>query len=123
MSEVLFSGDISNLTSDEIETCFKGVPHFNITSETSLIDLLINNNICTSRREVREFLNAGSITINGNKVTDENMIINKNIAIDGKIIVIRRGKKKYFLGLIKQLNELAIFYYFLKENLKLDKTK
>ena len=101
MSEVLFSGDVSNLSKEEIEICFKGVPNFEIESAISLIDMLVNNSICTSKREAREFLSSGSITINGEKVLDENMIINKNIAIDGEIIVVRRGKKKYFLGLIK----------------------
>ena len=101
MSEVLFNGNVSSLSSAEIELCFKGVPSFPINNQISLIELLVNNNICSSRREVREFLSSGSITVNGEKVTDENMVIDKEIAIDGKVIVIRRGKKKYFLGLIK----------------------
>ena len=101
MSEVLFSGNVNNLTSSEIEMCFKGVPNFEIKEEITLIDILVNNNICSSRREAREFLNSNAISINGNVVTDENMIINSDIAVDGKVIVIRRGKKKYFLGIIK----------------------
>jgi len=101
MSEVLFSGNVSDLSASDIELCFKGVPSFEITEEMSLIDLLVNNNICSSRREVREFLNSNAISINGNAVTDENMTINKDIAIDNRVIVIRRGKKKYFLGIIK----------------------
>ena len=100
MSEVLFSGDISDLTSEEIEICFKGVPTFNIEEGSTLIDTLINNNICSSRREVREFLSSNAISINGNNVSDENMIIDASIAIDNKIIVIRRGKKKYYIGKI-----------------------
>ena len=101
MSEVLFSGNVSDLSAEEIEICFKGVPSFEINEEITLIDMLVNNNIVSSRREAREFLNSNAITINGNIVNLENMIINKNIAIDNKIIVIRRGKKKYFLGIIK----------------------
>ena len=100
MSEVLFSGNINGLTSNEIEMCFKGVPTFEINEEVTLIELLVNNGITTSRREAREFLNNNAITINGNIVNDENMIINKNVAIEGKVIVIRRGKKKYYLGKI-----------------------
>ena len=65
------------------------------------IDMLINNNIVSSKREAREFLNAGSIYINDEKVSDENMIIDKNITILEDTIVVRRGKKKYFLGIIK----------------------
>ena len=101
MSEALFSGNVQGLTSSEIELCFKGVPTFEINEEISLIDLLINNSIASSRREAREFLNGNAISINGDVVNDENMIINNSIAIDNKVIVIRRGKKKYFLGIIK----------------------
>ncbi len=100
ISETLFSGNIKSLTLSEIEEGFKGVPNFEF-SECSLIELLVNNKIASSRREAREFLNAGSITLNGDKVSDENMIINNDTAIESKVIVIRKGKKKYFLGKIK----------------------
>ena len=101
ISESLFSGNISNLTLEEIESGLKDVPNFEIESECTLIDLLVNNNVASSKREAREFLTAGSITINGEKVTDENMIITKDLAIGDKAIVIRRGKKKYYMGLFK----------------------
>ena len=101
MSEVLFSGNVSDLNADEIELCFKGVPNFEITEEITLIDMLVNKNIVSSRREAREFLNSNAISLNGNVVTDENMVINSSVAIDNKVIVIRRGKKKYFLGIVK----------------------
>lgn len=98
ISKALFSGDIKELNAKEIEDGFKDVPSFKITNETTLIDMLVNNNICQSRREAREFLTAGSITLNGEKVQDENQIINKESAIENKFIVVRRGKKKYYLG-------------------------
>ena len=101
MSKVLFSGNVSDLSKNEIEICFKGVPSFDIEENITLIDMLTNNNITSSRREAREFLNSNAITINGNVVNDENIIINKEIAIDNEVIVIRRGKKKYYIGKIK----------------------
>ncbi len=101
MSEVLFSGNVDSLNASEIEICLKGVPTFDISDDISLIDLLINNNILSSRREAREFLNSNAISINGKVVNDENMIISKTIAIDNKFIVVRRGKKKYYLGITK----------------------
>ena len=100
ISEALFSGNIKELSLSEIEEGFKGVPNFEFI-ECSLIDLLVNNKIATSRREARKFLNAGSITLNGDKVGDENLLITKDMAIENKVIVIRKGKKKYYLGLIK----------------------
>lgn len=100
MSEVLFSGNVSKLNSKEIEICFKGVPSFEMEEGITLLDLLVNNKICSSRREAREFLSNNAITINGEVVNDESIIIDKDMAIDKKIIVVRRGKKKYFLGKI-----------------------
>ena len=99
VSESLFKGDVKNLSLKEIELGFKGVPHISLKENEILIDMLINNQICNSRREVREFLNAGSITLNGEKVSDENMVITKDLAIEEKVIVIRRGKKKNYIGL------------------------
>lgn len=98
ISEVLFSGDITSLSPEEIEEGFKGVPSFELEDST-LIDLLVNHQIASSRREAREFLAAGSISLNGEKVTDENQMITKACAIAGKFIIFRRGKKKYYMGL------------------------
>ena len=100
ISEALFGGDVKNLTKEEIEMGFKDVPSFNIEENVKLIDMLIENNVCSSKREAREFLKAGSITINGDKVYDEEMLITKDIAIEGSILVIKRGKKKNFIAKI-----------------------
>ena len=101
ISEALFSGKVKELSKDEILMGFKDVPSFDVKAGTILIDMLIDNGICQSKRETREFLNAGSISINDEKVSDENMIIDKTIAIDNELLVIKRGKKKNFIGLIK----------------------
>ena len=100
ISESLFNGNIKELNYDDLLIGFKGVPTIE-TESSSLIDLLVNNNICSSRREAREFLSAGSITINGDKVNDENLVIDKNIALNNELVVIRKGKKKYYLVKLK----------------------
>ena len=99
ISENLFSGNIKELNVEEIKEGFKDVPNFEIKEELTLIDLLVNNGIATSKREAREFISAGSITINGDKYLDENEIISKDKAINNEIVIIRRGKKKYFMGI------------------------
>ena len=101
ISEALFSGNVKSLSKDEILTGFKDVPSFEVKENIKLIDMLVDNNITSSKREAREFLKAGSISINDEKVNDENMIIDKSLAINGEILVIKRGKKKNFIGLIK----------------------
>ena len=98
LSQVLFSGDIASLTGKEIEQVFRGVPRFNIEESENILDFLVKYGILSSKREAREFLTSGSITINGNKITDMDKVITKDMAIDGKYIVVRRGKKKYYLG-------------------------
>ena len=67
----------------------------------TLIDMLVENGIASSRREAREFLSAGSISINGEKVTEETMMIDENLAIEGKVLVVRKGKKKYYMGIFE----------------------
>ena len=101
ISKALFSGNVKELSLDEIEAGFKDVPNFELSEELPLIDLLVNNSVASSRREAREFISAGSISINGDKYMDENELISKDKAIENKVLVIRRGKKKYFMGLFK----------------------
>ena len=96
ISEALFSGNIKNLTKEEILIGFKGVPTFKF-EEKNLVDLLVDNNICSSKREAREFINNGAIVINDEKILEDKMIT-KDLAIDGSILVLRKGKKKYYLG-------------------------
>ena len=101
ISESLFSGDIKSFTSKDIEVAFKGISPFEINEDINVVDLLVNAGICSSKREAREFINNSSITINGDKITDLDFVISKDICIDSKYIIVRRGKKKYYIGIYK----------------------
>ena len=96
MSEALFSGDIKSLTKEEIEICFKGVPEVTITS-LNLLDTLIQSKICSSKREAREFITNGAISINGDKITDPSYELTDKDFIEDAIII-KRGKKNYYIG-------------------------
>lgn len=98
LSRVLFSGNVENLTAKEIEMVFKGVPTFSLEKEENILDLLVNNGIVASKREGRELISSNSITINGNKVTSQEQMITRKDALDQIYIIVRRGKKKYYLG-------------------------
>ena len=65
------------------------------------MDLLVNNDICTSKREAREMISGNAISINNIKTTDLEKSINKEMAIDNKVILIKKGKKNYYLGIYK----------------------
>lgn len=99
LSNVLFSGDVSNLTGKEIEQVFHGVTTFEVMDSENILDFLVNHGIVASKREGREFIASGSITVNGNKVTDLETVISRELAIEEKYIIVRRGKKKYYLGI------------------------
>ncbi len=100
ISKALFNNTIKGLTEEEIEISFKGVPSFNLTLNKTLLEVLTENNITTSRREAREFLSSGSILVNGIKQDNENTLIDKNSLLYNKYLIIRKGKKKYFIGRI-----------------------
>ncbi|WP_296091437.1 tyrosine--tRNA ligase [uncultured Treponema sp.] len=97
ISSSLFSGNVKSLSLKDIEIGFKDVPTVSISEGEKLIDVLVNNKIASSKREAREFLAAGSITLNGEKFTDENMPVTSQLTIEGKVIVLRRGKKKNYI--------------------------
>ena len=99
MSEALFTGDIKSFTEKDVEIAFKGLEPFTIKEDTNIIELLVNAQICSSKREAREFVGASSITFNGEKLTDLDFIVTKNKCIASKYMIIRRGKKKYFVGI------------------------
>ena len=101
ISESLFSGDIKNFTSKDVEVAFKGLTPFEIYDEQNIIDLLVNGQICSSKREAREFVSNNSITLNGEKINDLDFVVTKDKCIDSKYIVVRRGKKKYYIGIFK----------------------
>lgn len=97
ISETLFKGDIAKLNASEIEEAFKGLPVYTIGEDKKIVDLLVEASICSSKREAREFVSNQTISLNGTKVTDINFLVTKEVAIEEKYIIIRRGKKKYFM--------------------------
>lgn len=100
ISESLFNGNIKSLSKEDILVGLKDVPSFESESK-NIVDLLVDNNICSSKREAREFIGNGAILINDEKITDCDFVVDNSIAIDNSIIVLRKGKKKYYLGILK----------------------
>lgn len=102
LSAALFSGDVSELTTAQIGDVFAGVPSFDITSEVqNIVDFIVAAGIDKSKRQAREDVSNGAIRINGVKVTDLETMIDPSANYDGKYVLVRRGKKKYFLGKVQ----------------------
>ncbi|MCM3632274.1 tyrosine--tRNA ligase [Paenibacillus camelliae] len=103
ITAALFSGDIKSLTADEIEQGFKEMPTFTASREESnLVDWLVELGIEPSKRQAREDITKGAIMLNGDKVTELDFAVTADLAIGGKFIIIRKGKKNYSLVKLEQ---------------------
>lgn len=98
ITQALFSGDVKSLTAEEIEQGFKDVPSYTHAGENvALVDLLVTAKISSSKRQAREDIQNGAISINGERVTDIQYELVENDKLGGAFIIIRRGKKRYYL--------------------------
>ncbi len=98
ISEALFSGNIKSLTTAEIELGFKDVPSFEMKKDdVSLVDLLVIAKISPSKRQAREDITNGAIYLNGDRQQDVQHVVTGADCLDDTFLIIRRGKKRYFL--------------------------
>lgn len=96
ISEALFSGNVKDLTAEELKIGFKDVPSYECKDkEISLLDLIVKAGISPSKRQGREDIQNGAIYINGERCTDLEYVVTDKDKIDGEFTIIRRGKKKY----------------------------
>ena len=97
----LFNNKFKDLSKRDIEDLFKGQEIKEVEAGISLVELVNNMGIAKSKREAREFIEAGAISINGEKVTDLEKVIDKEMFIESTYIVVKRGKKNYYIGKLK----------------------
>jgi len=99
ITKALFSGDVADLTASEIEQGFKKMPSVTVNADPkNIVEWLVDDTkIESSRRQAREDLTNGAIRINGEKVTATDIDIDPTSAFEGKFVIVRRGKKRYFL--------------------------
>ena len=102
ITNALFTGNVQQLTADEIEQGFKNMPTFESSKESqNLATWLVDLGIEPSRRQSREDIQNGAISINGEKVTDLEFEWTKEQSFEERFVIVRRGKKKYFLVVLK----------------------
>ena len=94
ITKALFSGNIKELTLDELKVAVKGMPKAQLPKD----DInLVESGVVTSKRQAREDVNNGAISINGDKVTDLAFTIDNSSRLEDSFTVVRRGKKNYKL--------------------------
>lgn len=99
ISNALFKGEIKSLTAEEVKVGFKDVPSMekSSTEELTLVDILVESKLSPSKRQAREDITNGAVSINGERQTDKDYVLSADDRIENQFTVLRRGKKKYFL--------------------------
>ena len=98
ITKALFSGNIKELTLDELKVAVKGMPKAQLPKEDiNIVDFLVESGVVTSKRQARDDVNNGAISINGDKVTDLAFTIDRSSRLEDSFTVVRRGKKNYKL--------------------------
>ncbi|WEK53139.1 MAG: tyrosine--tRNA ligase [Candidatus Cohnella colombiensis] len=99
ITQALFSGDVTKLNENDLVEALQDMPTTEVAdqAEMSLMDLLIETKAAPSRRQARQDIESGAVTVNGQKQTDVNAVLTKEQRLHNQFIVIRRGKKNYFL--------------------------
>ncbi|MGN1310315.1 MAG: tyrosine--tRNA ligase [Clostridia bacterium] len=98
LAEHLFNNKFKDLSKKDIEDLFKNEEKKEVESNINIVDFVLNMGIAKSKREAREFIGTGAISINGEKVTDLETMIDDSRFIEGEYIVAKRGKKNYYIG-------------------------
>jgi len=101
-AQALFSGDVRELSEKTLREVFAAVPtstqdkHLLTSDGLSLIDVLGQTTLVKSKREAREFLQSGSVSVNGRKVGADDKLLPTDLLF-GSLIALRRGKKSWHL--------------------------
>lgn len=102
ITDALFSGDIKSLSVKQIEQGLKNAPSAEAADESkNIVDFLVDTKIESSKRQAREDIKNGAIYVNGDRQRDIDFDVDPDSAIEGKYVIIRKGKRKYTLVKIK----------------------
>jgi tyrosyl-tRNA synthetase len=101
-SGVLFGGEISGFTDKILEEIFSEVPKAKLlfTALAGGLDLseaLLSCRAVSSKGEARRLISQGGVYINNQKVNDQSRKLTPKDLASEHFIVIRTGKKKFFI--------------------------
>ena len=110
-SNILFGNSTSealkHLDEQTLLDVFNGVPQFEVSREelsagVKAIDLFTEKAaIFPSKGEMRKLVQSGGISVNKEKLTDQDMVIDCSSLLDEKYLLVQRGKKNYYLLIVK----------------------
>ena len=106
-SNILFgnatSDTLKKIEEDTLLAVFEGVPQFTLKRDDlqegiKIMQLLTDNaQVFPSRGELRKLIQSGGVSLNKEKVTDQEMLISSEHLLNDKYLLVQKGKKNYFL--------------------------
>jgi tyrosyl-tRNA synthetase len=105
-SAVLFGSSLANATADEILAVFDDVPSVQVASGTlrlgmAATELAVTAGLAASKGEATRLIKQGGLYLNDQRLTDERGRITSDHAIDGRVIVLRKGQRERRLVLVQ----------------------
>jgi len=100
ITEALFTGNLTDLAETDFEQLrLDGLPSTDVQEDSvGLVEILVSSGLASSNRAAREFIDAGAVAINGEKVLQQDYRIERNAAtLYNKYVVLKRGKKMFHL--------------------------
>jgi tyrosyl-tRNA synthetase len=102
-TEALFGGDLTGLPADQIQDVFGDVPSSQIGKDVlsgqgkPFVELLVECGLASSKGDARRSIEGGGIYLNNERVGDASRAVTMDDALEGRFIVLRKGKKRYHL--------------------------
>lgn len=97
ITNALFKGNIRDLNADEQRDALNSMEKRSLQEPTDLASMLVTTKIASSKREAREWIKSGSIQINGERVKEETLMIDPSHVLVDDMILVKRGKRNYYV--------------------------
>ena len=98
ITRCLFENDLVHLSeSDFAQLAMDGMPSVNVSADSDLYEILIQSELTTSRSQARTLVESNAISVNGEKIESDIIIIDDKDKLFDRYTLIRRGKKNHSL--------------------------
>jgi len=101
VTNALFSGEFSDLSHKELMMLSKTLDTLQLDAPKGILDVLVETNLSSSKREARTFIQSGAILLNDRKIGEVEYMVTKELSMYDTFIIVRRGKKKYAMIIFK----------------------
>lgn len=99
VTKAMFSGDFSELSESVVVQVAEKLEAVELNAGVSVAEALVESGLAQSRTKAREFVRGNGISINGEKIKDENMVLDLSSTIHNNFIFLKRGKRN--VGCVK----------------------